>query len=327
MEYKRLGKTGLKVSRICLGCMSFGTPKWQPWVLDEDKSFEIIKRAYELGINFFDTADIYSNGVSEQILGNTIKKLNIPRKNVVIATKLFNFVRGPQDAFNMNPTETNVENANSRGLSRKHVFEACEASLKRLQVDYIDLYQIHRWDYDTPIEETMEALNDLVRSGKVRYIGASSMYAWQFAKANFIAEKNGWAKFVSMQDLYNLLYREEEREMIPLCLDQGVGLIPWSPLAGGQLARTEETARQEVTKGREFIFGANKPDVDKVIQGRVKELAEKKGISMAELALAWVLSKPVVTAPIIGVTKITQLEQAVSSLKVKLTDEDRKSVV
>ena len=233
-------------------------------------------------------------------------------------------VKTPEDAGVFGREPDNLGNINRRGLSRKHIFEAVEASLKRLQVDYIDLYQIHRWDSSTPIEETMEALNDLVRSGKVRYIGASSMWAWQFAKAQHIAEKKGWSKFVSMQNLYNLMYREEEREMNPLCLDQGVGLIPWSPLAGGELARVDETTRGTVTKGFEFIFGANNKEIDPLIRERVKETADKKGITMAEVALAWVLSKPVVSAPIIGATKAYQIEQAVAAVKVKLTEEEIK---
>ncbi len=258
------------------------------------------------------------------MLGKALRVLNIPRENVVIATKLFNQVLGPNDAFSMSPQPESPSSVNARGLNRKHIFEAVDASLKRLQVDYIDLYQIHRNDNSTPLEETMEALNDLVRSGKVRYIGASSMWAWQFNKAQHIAEKRGWTKFVSMQNLYNLMYREEEREMNPSCLDQGVGLIPWSPLAGGELARVEETTRGELTKGIKFVFGGSNSETDTQIRARVKEIAEKKGSNMATIALAWLLSKPVVSSPIIGATKAYQIEQAVAAVKVKLTDEEIK---
>jgi aryl-alcohol dehydrogenase-like predicted oxidoreductase len=305
--------------------MSFGTPKWQPWVLEEEPSIALIKQAYDLGINFFDTANAYSNGVSEEILGKALKVHNIPRENVVIATKVFMHVKTPDDAGSFGFEPDNFGNINKRGLNRKHIFEAVEASLKRLQVDYIDLYQIHRWDSTTPIEETMEALNDLVRSGKVRYIGASSMWAWQFAKAQHIADKKGWAKFISMQNLYNLMYREEEREMIPLCADQGVGLIPWSPLAGGELARIDETLRGELLKGFKTHFtGVDTKDVDKNLRLRVQEIADKHGVKMGQIALAWLLSKSGVTAPIIGATKSYQIDEAVAAVKVKLTEEEIK---
>jgi aryl-alcohol dehydrogenase-like predicted oxidoreductase len=258
--------------------MSFGSSKFFEWTLDEEPSIELIKKAYDLGINFFDTADVYSYGLSEKVLGKALKQHNIPRSNVVIATKVFNHVKGEDQAFSRDFVAS-PESVNARGLSRKHIFEAVEASLSRLGTNYIDLYQIHRWDNDTPIEETMEALNDLVRSGKVRYIGASSMYAWQFAKANHIAEKRGWAKFVSMQNLYNLLYREEEREMNPQCLDQGVGLIPWSPLAGGELARVGKTERGVKEPLVKTIYGVNQSEADKKIKERVHEIASKRGVA------------------------------------------------
>ncbi|KAL0477685.1 acetate reductase vrdA [Acrasis kona] len=325
MEYKRLGNTGLKVSRICLGCMTFGNKNWAPWVIDNDQAFEIIKKAWESGINFFDTANVYSNGDSERVLGDAIKKLNIPRDQIVLATKCYGLMRGTDQPLlaGGTVTEDKIDTVTKRGLSRKSILDAVNASLERLQVDYIDLYQIHRWDYDTPIEETMETLNDLVRSGKVRYIGASSMYAWQFAKAQHIADKKGWAKFVSMQDLYNLTYREEEREMIPLCLDQGVGLIPWSPLAGGALVREDNTTRSDAKMGELGFMGT---EAEKKIVDKVKEVASNKGVERAQVALAWVLSKKAVTSPIVGVSKMYQLEQALGAFKVKLTDDEIKSL-
>jgi len=308
MEYTRLGSTGMKVSRICLGCMSFGQPtEGGSWTLDEAASRPYIQRALELGINFFDTADVYSKGSSEEILGRALKDF-AKRDEVVIATK----VRQP-----MGP------GPNDSGLSRKHM-SSIDASLKRLGTDYVDLYQIHRWDYETPIEETMEALHDIVRAGKARYIGASAMFAWQFAKAQYTADLHGWTRFVSMQNHYNLIYREEEREMLPFCQDQGVGVIPFSPLARGVLARKpakgqEETLRYQsdgLAKSR-YAQEDNLTTVE-----RVSELAEAHGLPMAQVALAWMLSKPVVTAPIIGATKPHHLEDAVAALSVQLTPDE-----
>ena len=311
MDYVRLGTTGLKVSRLCLGCMTYGTSKWRPWVLDEEASRPFIKRALEHGINFFDTADIYSLGVSEEVLGRALKDF-AKRHEVVIATKVYNKMGdGPND----------------RGLSRKHIFDSIDASLRRLQVDHVDLYQTHRWDHGTPIEETLEALNDVVRAGKARYIGASSMYAWQFAKALHASERNGWARFVSMQNHYNLVYREEEREMIPLCRDQGVGLIPWSPLARGFLAgnRTREKSG-ETLRARTDEFAQQlyyQPDDFKVAE-RVQEIAREHARKPTQVALAWLLSRPAMTAPIIGASKMEHLDDAVAALGVKLGDDDVK---
>ncbi|CAF3503947.1 unnamed protein product [Rotaria socialis] len=321
MPYVRLGNTGVQVSRICLGMMTYGSTKWREWVLGEQEGRPFVKRALELGINFFDTADMYSLGVSEEITGRALNDMAI-REEIVVATKVFHQM---------------AEGPNRKGLSRKHIFEACDASLKRLNMDYIDLYQIHRFDKETPIEETMEALNDLVRSGKVRYIGASSMYAWQFAKAQHIAEKNGWTKFVTMQNHYNLVYREEEREMNPLCLDQGVGLIPWSPLARGFL--TGNRTKTDLSKENDETSSATKraqtdafghqlyyADSDFEIVERLKIVAEKKQVKPAQLALAWILSKPGVCAPIIGASKMYQLEEAVAAVNIKLSDEEIKTL-
>ncbi|CAF1216612.1 unnamed protein product [Adineta steineri] len=321
MPYVRLGNSGMQVSRICLGMMTYGTPKWREWVLDEEESRPFVKRALEMGVNFFDTADMYSLGVSEEITGRALNDMAI-REEIVVATKVFHpAAPGP----------------NRKGLSRKHIFDACDASLKRLNMDYIDLYQIHRFDKDTPIEETMEALNDLVRSGKVRYIGASSMYAWQFAKAQHIAEKNGWTKFISMQNHYNLVYREEEREMNPLCLDQGVGLIPYSPLARGFLIgnrskgdinkeTNQETSSTLRARSDEIGHKRYYADSDFEIVDRLKTIAEKLQVKTAQLALAWILSKPGVTAPIIGASKMYQLEEAVAATAIKLSDVDIKAL-
>lgn len=317
MEYVRLGHTGLKVSRICLGCMSFGDPAIRKWALTEEQSDPIVKRALDLGINFFDTANAYSYGKSEEITGHLLKKY-AKREDYVLASKVF---------FGLADKPT----PNGRGLSRKHIMEAIDASLKRLGTDYIDLYQIHRWDYETPIEETMEALHDVVKSGKVHYIGASSMHAWQFAKAQAIAQQRGFTQFVSMQNHYNLIYREEEREMIPYCKDQGIGLIPWSPLARGLLTRpspvkdyTEAgTARSSGDPFTANLYGfPETKESEKKIIDRANELATKKGIPAAQISLAWMLSKPHVTAPIIGVTKMHHLEDAVAAVGVKLTPEE-----
>jgi aryl-alcohol dehydrogenase (NADP+) len=311
MDYRRLGKTGLRVSRLCLGTMTYGSSQWRDWVLDEKASRPFYEKALDVGINFFDTADVYSNGESEQVLGNAIKDLVPDREDVVIATKCFN---GTQD-----------RKLNRWGLSRKHIFDACDQSLKRLGVDYIDLYQIHRLDLKTPMEETLEALNDLVRAGKVRYIGASSMYAWQFAKMLNLSEKLGLARFVSMQNHYNLIYREEEREMIPLCIDQGVGLVPWSPLARGFLAGNRhkqgggDTAR---AKSDDFATHMYYNDTDFAVADNNERIARDLGVKPMQTALAWILSKPGVSAPIIGASKLEHIDDAVAALEVKLGNED-----
>ena len=309
MDYIRLGATGLKVSRICLGCMSYGGPhdRWQ-WALDEEQSRPFIQKALELGINFFDTADVYSTGMSEQIVGRALRDFAV-RDEVVLATKVHG-VMGP--------------GPNDRGLSRKHILSSIDASLKRLGTDYVDLYQIHRWDYETPIEETLEALHDIVRMGKARYIGASSMYAWQFAKTLYTADLHGWTRFVSMQNYYNLVYREEEREMLPLCHDQQVGVIPWSPLARGLLTGKRVRDGGETVRARTDAFGKSlyTRDEDFAVADRVTEVAKARGLPNAQIALAWMLSKPVITAPIIGATKSGHLEDAVASLSVRLSEEE-----
>jgi aryl-alcohol dehydrogenase-like predicted oxidoreductase len=286
MEYTRLGKTGLKVSRLCLGCMSYGVPGrgMHAWSLDEEQSRPFLQRALEHGINFFDTSNSYSDGTSEEILGRAIRDL-ARRDEVVVATKVFFPLR---------------RDPNGRGLSRKAILTEIDASLRRLRMDYVDLYQIHRWDHDTPIEETLEALHDVVKAGKARYIGASSMHAWQFAKALFVADRDGWTRFVSMQNHYNVIYREEEREMIPLCADQGIGVIPWSPLARGRLARPWD---ERASTDRAAVAAA-------------------RGLPRAQVALAWLLAKPGVTAPIIGATKPHHLDDAVAALSIKLTPEE-----
>jgi len=309
MEYTNLGKTGLKVSRICLGMMTYGTSKWRDWVLDEEDSRPFVKRALEMGINFFDTADMYSNGVSEEVTGRALKDF-ARRDEVVIATKVYS------------PTG---EGPNQRGLSRVHIMHAIDTSLKRLGTDYVDLYQIHRWDYTTPIEETLEALHDIVKAGKARYIGASSMYAWQFAKALYLADLNGWTRFVSMQNHYNLVYREEEREMIPLCKEERIGIIPWSPLARGFLTgnRTRET-HQPTTRAKTDGFAQEMyyQEMDFDVVDRAKELAQRHGVTPAQIALAWLLHQPGLTAPIIGASKMPHLEQAVAALEIKLSQEE-----
>lgn len=306
MEYVRIGGSGLVVSEIALGCMTYGAPDQgtHPWSLPEDESRPLIKQAVDAGITFFDTANVYSLGSSEEIVGRALHDY-CRRDDVVIATKVFNRMRpGPYGA----------------GLSRKAIMAECEASLRRLGTDYIDLYQIHRWDYRTPIEETMEALHDLVRAGKVRYLGASSMHAWQFAKAQHVAEMNGWTPFVSMQDHYNLLAREEEREMHPMCLDMGVGVIPWSPLARGRLTRPwdVETGRTETDEFGKTLYR----DDDVHIVDAVQQVARDRGVPMAQIALAWVRSKPAVDSPIIGASKPGQLDDAVASLSIELTGDE-----
>ncbi len=309
--YVNLGKSGLKVSRIALGTMTYGDRKLREWVLEEEESRPFIKLALELGINFFDTADVYSLGVSEEILGRALKDF-AKRDQVVIATKVHGKVGdGPND----------------RGLSRKHIFDSIDASLRRLQTDYVDLYQIHRWDYETPIEVTLEALQDLVKIGKVRYLGISSVYAWQFAKALFLADQHHWNRFVSIQNHYNLVYREEEREIIPLSLDQGIGIIPWSPLARGFLAgnRSKEDRGETVrAKTDEFAHKLYYQDSDFEIVHRVVELAQKRSVKPTQIALAWLLHQPGVTAPIIGASKIEHLKEAVEAVDLKLSDEERK---
>lgn len=309
MEYTNLGRTGLKVSRICLGMMSYGTSQWRDWILDLEPSRPFVKRALDLGINFFDTADMYSLGVSEEVTGELLLK-RVNRHEIVLATKLFM----PMS-----------EDVNDRGLSRKHIMDSIDNSLRRLGTDYVDLYQIHRWDYNTPIEETMEALHDVVKSGKVRYIGASSMFAWQFAKAQYTADLHGWTRFVSMQNHYNLVYREEEREMNPFCVDQGVGLIPWSPLARGFLAgnRTREKGGETArSKSDEFAHNMYYQETDFDIVDRVVAMANEKGVTPAQIALAWLLHKPGVSAPIIGATKMHHLEQAVEAVAIELNESE-----
>lgn len=312
MQYVNLGRTGLKVSRLCLGMMSYGSKSWREWVLEGDEAKPFLERALEAGINFFDTADVYSLGESERITGRLLRELGVKREHVVIATK----VHGQMS-----------DDVNDRGLSRKHILSSIDKSLERLQTDHVDIYQIHRWDYNTPIEETMEALNDVVRTGKARYIGASSMFAWQFSKAQYTAQSHGWTRFVSMQNHYNLIYREEEREMIPLCLDQGVGLIPWSPMARGFFAGNRERGGGGGTsraKSDPFARQLYFREADFTVAERVAEVASGRGVTGSQVALAWLLNKPHITAPIIGATKMDHLEQAIAALDIKLSDEEIK---
>ncbi|MFK7848685.1 MAG: aldo/keto reductase [Rhodothermales bacterium] len=309
MDYTNLGKTGLQVSRICMGCMTFGIPDRgaHPWTLDEAQSRPIIKRALELGINFFDTANAYSDGTSEEIVGRALRDF-ASRDEVVVATKVFFPLK---------------DHPNNGGLSRKSIMANIDASLLRLGMDYVDLYQIHRWDYQTPIEETLEALHDVVKAGKARYIGASSMHAWQFTKALYTADLHGWTRFVSMQNFVNLIYREEEREMLSLCKEEGIGVIPWSPLARGKLTRDwdENTTRQASDEIAKSIY-AEVSESDKEIVARVKQVADQHSVSRAQVALAWVLQKSGITSPIIGTSKISHLDDAVAALSLKLTDEN-----
>jgi len=315
MNYLNLGKTGLKVSRICLGCMSYGAPATgelkggrHAWTLNEEESQPYFRQALDLGINFFDTANVYSSGVSEEVLGRFLKA-NTRRETVVVATKVHGVMR---------------EEPNGRGLSRKTIFYELDQSLRRLETDYVDLYQIHRWDDETPIEETLEALHDTVKSGKVRYIGASSMHAWQFTKALYLADLHGWTRFVSMQNHYNLLYREEEREMMPLCQAEGVGVIPWSPLARGRLPpswQTESTKRFETDQFGKSMYTQTE-DADHKVVDRLGEIADQRGVPRAQLALAWMLSKLFITAPIVGATKPHHLEDAAAALSLKITSEE-----
>jgi aryl-alcohol dehydrogenase-like predicted oxidoreductase len=315
MEYVRLGNTGLKVSRICLGCMTYGSPATgellpgtHAWALGEAESFPLLKQALDLGINFFDTANVYSRGESEVVVGNFLKS-HAKRETIVLATK----VHGQMSS-----------DPNGKGLSRKAIFHELDQSLKRLKTDYVDLYQIHRLDHGTPMEETLEALHDVVKAGKVRYIGASSMYAWQFAKALYVARQNGWTRFVSMQNHLNLLYREEEREMMPLCAAEGIGVIPWSPLARGLLTRawkSEATPRSATDQYSKILYDGTQ-EADKRVVDRLGEVAERRGTPRAQIALAWLLAKPAVAAPVVGATKPQHLEDAVAALSVRLTAEE-----
>jgi 1-deoxyxylulose-5-phosphate synthase len=310
MQYTNLGKTGLKISRLCLGMMTYGSKAWRQWVLEEDEARPFIKRALDTGINFFDTADMYSLGASEEVLGNTLRHFGVQRKDVVIATKVFNPMGdGPND----------------QGLSRKHIMDSIDASLRRLQMDYVDLYQIHRWDYATPIAETMEALHDVVKAGKARYIGASSMFAWQFTQAQYTADLHGWTRFVSMQNHYNLIYREEEREMIPCCIDQGVGLIPWSPMARGFLGRKREHIKDTIrAQTDEYAQAMYYREEDFDVAERAQQVAAECGVTPSQIALAWMLNKPHISAPIIGASKMEHLEQAIAALEIQLTPEEIK---
>ena len=312
MDYVSLGTTDLKVSRLCLGTMTYGTPQWRPWILDEQASRPFIKRALEHGINFFDTANMYSRGVSEEVVGRALKDF-AKRDQVVIATKVF----------------YPVDEQQGQGLSRKQIMRAIDESLRRLGVDYVDLYQIHRLDLETPMEEICEALHDVVKAGKARYLGASSMFAWQFLKMLMLQEQHGWTKFVSMQNHYNMIYREEEREMIPLCLDQGIGLIPWSPLARGFLAGNRKRGEKGASlRERHDSYGHSLyyADADYDVADRVVEVAKRKGVPAIQVALAWILGRPGVTAPIISATKLEQLDQLVEGLAVKLTSAEMASL-
>ncbi len=314
MQSVNLGAAGIKVSRLCLGCMTYGSKRWREWVLEEEESRPFIRRALELGFSFFDTADMYSDGASEEVLGRALKEIGPPRERVVVATKVFN----PMG-----------DDPNQRGLSRKHIHHAIDASLRRLGMDYVDLYQIHRFDYSTPIEETMEALNDVVRAGKALYVGASSMFAWQFAKMQETAKEHGWNRFVSMQNHYNLIYREEEREVIPLCRDQGVAIIPWSPLARGFLAgnrRKQDFGETVRARTDEYAQGMYYQDADFAVADRVGEIARKRGVSNAQIALAWLLHQPGVTAPIVGASKMQHLEDAVAALDIRLEADELKAL-
>jgi aryl-alcohol dehydrogenase-like predicted oxidoreductase len=312
MEYVNLGSTGLKVSRICLGAMTYGSSKWREWVLDEEASRPLIKQALDAGINFFDTADMYSLGGSEEVLGRALKDFGPGREKIVIATKVFYPVG---------------DDPNQRGLSRKHIMHAIDDSLRRLGTDYIDLYYIHRFDPETAIEETIEALHDVVRAGKVLYLGASSMPAWRFAKMLYTADANGWTRFAAMQNHYNLMYREEEREMIPLCLEEGIGVLPWSPLARGLLAgKRSETTRARTDIYRKQIYGEEVGEADARVIERLEAVAAARGIAPAQVALAWLLQKPGLVAPIVGASRLQHLDDAVAALKIQLTTEENTSL-
>ena len=313
MKYVNLGRAGVRVSRVCLGVMTYGDPAWRPWILTEEQGRPFIKRALEQGINFFDVADMYSLGKSEEILGRAIRDF-ARRDDVVIGTKAY---------FKMS------DDPNDRGLSRKHLMSAIDASLRRLGTDYVDLYQIHRYDAETPIEETLRALEDIVRTGKARYIGASSMSAWQFAKALYLADRHGWTRFVSMQNHYNLVYREEEREMLPLCREEGIGVIPWSPLARGFLAGNRRESDKGTTARAQTDDIAHRlyyTESDFKIVERVVALADRRGVSPAQIALAWLLHQPGVTAPIVGASKMEQLDQAIAAVDITLTAEDQREL-
>lgn len=319
MDYVNLGNTGLKVSRICLGCMTYGSPATgkplpgrQPWALNEAESQPFLRQALDMGINFFDTANVYSSGDSEIVLGRFLKG-SVRRESVVVATKVQGLMR---------------EEPNGHGLSRKEILFELDESLRRLQMDYVDLYQTHRWDYETPIEETLEALHDIVKAGKARYIGASSMYAWQFAKALYLSDKHGWTRFVSMQNHMNLIYREEEREMLPLCREEKIAVLPWSPLARGRLARPwngESTWRLETDSFGKSMYSQTE-EADRKVIDRLGKIAEQRGVSRAQTALAWLLEKPGVTAPIVGASKPHHLEDAVAALSITLTSDEMRSL-
>lgn len=314
MEYVRFGNTGMKVSRLCLGMMTYGSKKWREWILEENEARPFVQRALEAGINFFDTADTYSAGASEEVLGNLLQALGVRRDTVVVATKVFN------------PMSNDI---NDRGLSRKHILTAIDRSLSRLKMDYVDLYQIHRWDNNTPIEETMEALHDVVRAGKARYIGASSMFAWQLMKAQYTAVLHGWTRFVSMQNHFNLIYREEEREMIPCCIDQGLAIIPWSPMARGFFAGHHrqgdwgDTTRAKTDSYAQELY--YRPE-DFTVADRVQAVARARGVTGPQIALAWVLNKPYITAPIIGASRMEHLDQAIAALDIKLSEAEIKTL-
>lgn len=312
MEYVRLGSTGLKVSRLCLGTMTYGSKKWREWVLDEQESQPFFRRAIEMGVNFFDTADMYSDGASEEVTGRALKKFGPSRDRLVVATKVFN----PMGS-----------DPNQRGLSRKHIFHAIDDSLRRLGMDYVDLYQIHRFDFDTPIEETIEALDEVVKMGKALYVGASSMRSYQFAKMLAKAEEMGCARFVSMQNHYNLIYREEEREMLPLCLEEGIGVIPWSPLARGFVMGRRRNESSASTRAQTDDYARKLyQESDYQVVDRITQVAAKHGVSNAQVALAWVLHKPGVTSPIVGASKMPHLEEAVKALDLKLDESDIKAL-
>ena len=314
MEYVRFGNTGMKVSRLCLGMMTYGSKKWREWILEENEARPFVQRALEAGINFFDTADAYSAGASEEVLGNLLQALGVRRDTVVVATKVFNAMSN---------------DINDRGLSRKHIMTAIDRSLSRLKMDYVDLYQIHRWDNNTPIEETMEALHDVVRAGKARYIGASSMFAWQLMKAQYTAVLHGWTRFVSMQNHFNLIYREEEREMIPCCIDQGLAIIPWSPMARGFFAGHHrqgdwgDTTRAKTDSYAQELY--YRPE-DFTVADRVQAVAKARGVTGPQIALAWVLNKPHITAPIIGASRMEHLDQAIAALDIKLSEAEIKTL-
>lgn len=313
MRLVNLGPTGTKVSRLALGMMTYGTPKWRAWVLDEDAARPIVRRAIELGINFFDTADMYSNGESEVVTGKLLREFGLSRDRAIVATKVF---------FG------STDDPNQKGLSRKHIMHAIDDSLRRLQMDYVDLYQIHRYDYDTPIEETMEALHDVVKAGKALHIGASSMFAWQFAQMQYTADLHGWTRFATMQNHYNIIYREEEREMVPYCIDEGIGVIPWSPLARGFVvgnrSRTEKSGETKRAQTDDYAQNLYYQQSDFDVVDRITEIAKERGVSNAQIALGWILHRCGVTAPIIGASKIQHLEELVKAVDLELSDEEMK---